>query len=204
MENVVPTHLQRLRAADIVHMAGLAAAAVGQEYYRSGAVHSMSRLGALLVRVVELAPKAGLAPAIVGQANEDTSSQMGERRFPVEVEFVGEGTAGAQVGNVGAQVGASPTPTVPSWRSKCACGSDTQGQAVPLLCTHGAALLYQWLAQPALFQTQGDSGEAPAGQGQAQPLRGSRGEQVGQAQSLRGSEWEQAGQAQPLRGSGWE
>ena len=52
MENVAPNNLQRLRAADIIRMAGLTAASVGQEYYRSGAVHSLSRQGALLLGVV--------------------------------------------------------------------------------------------------------------------------------------------------------
>ncbi len=157
MENVVPVTLQRLRAADIIRMAGLAAAAVGQEYYRSGAVHSMSRRGMLLVGIVELAP-------LHAQANDDTFPKMGSQRFSVEVEFVGA---------VGA--GLAPALSAPSWLSKCSCSSDAQGKgrqalASPLLCAHGAALLYQWLAQPSLFQTQDTSSAVGKGQTQGQPL----------------------------------
>ena len=152
MESVVPITLQRLRAADIIRMAGLAAAAVGQEYYRSGAVHSMSRRGALLVGIVELAP-------LHAQANDDTFPKMGAQRFSVEVEFVG--------------VGAGPAP---SWLSKCSCSSDAHGKGrqaqVPSpLCAHGAALLYQWLAQPSLFQTQDTSSAVEKGQTQGQLLQ---------------------------------
>src|SRR3954453_13055971 len=43
MENIVPGPLQRLRAADIIRMAGLTTASLGQEYCRAGAVHSTRR-----------------------------------------------------------------------------------------------------------------------------------------------------------------
>ncbi len=75
MENVVPGALQRLRAADIIRMAGLAAASVGQEYCRTGVVHSTQRQGARLSGVVEV-----LHPAVPA---EETDS----RRYPVEVEI---------------------------------------------------------------------------------------------------------------------
>ena len=75
MENVVPGTLQRLRAADIIRMAGLAAASVGQEYCRTGVVHSMQRQGARLSGVVEV-----LHPAVPAE-------ETGRRRYPVEVEI---------------------------------------------------------------------------------------------------------------------
>ncbi|HEV2655694.1 MAG TPA: hypothetical protein VGT82_12085, partial [Ktedonobacteraceae bacterium] len=75
MENVVPGTLQRLRAADIIRMAGLAAASVGQEYCRTGVVHSMQRQGARLSGVVEVLHTA--VPA----------EETGRRRYPVEVEI---------------------------------------------------------------------------------------------------------------------
>jgi hypothetical protein len=147
MENVVPGYLQRLRAADIIRMAGLTTASVGQEYYRAGAVRNMSRRGALLAGIVEL-PQT--------QANNETSSEMVPHRFPVEVEFVEAGVAEGQ----------ALQPPASSWLSKCACSSGTEHMragvaqdqaplppAHSLLCAHAAALLYQWLAQPSLFQT---------------------------------------------------
>jgi hypothetical protein len=200
MENVVPVTLQRLRAADIIRMAGLAAAAVGQEYYRSGAVHSMSRRGALLLGIVELSP-------LHAQANDDTLPKMGSQRFSVEVEFVGAGLAPAlptdqraigtglapalptDHGTIGTGLapalsadqravgaGLAPALSAPSWLSKCSCSSDAHSKngpalARPLLCTHGAALLYQWLAQPSLFQTQDASSAVGKGQTQGQPLQ---------------------------------
>src|SRR5436305_2862798 len=123
MENVVPSHLQRLRAADIIRMAGLATASVGQEYYRSGAVHSMSRRGALLAGIVEFPPT---------QGNDDTSSKMGQRRFPVEIEFVGSGQGTVETGSAQGTIPTTPAHHLhvspPSWISKCSCRPDTQGQ----------------------------------------------------------------------------
>ena len=122
MENVVPGHLQRLRAADIIRMAGLAAASVGQEYYRSGAVHSTSRRGALLLGVVELPPKTG--------AIDNTPSQEDLHRFLVEVECVaaGGGSAGSEIGAVGTGLAPGYTPIARSWLCKCTCSSHTQGK----------------------------------------------------------------------------
>jgi hypothetical protein len=133
MENIVPGTLQRLRAADIIRMAGLANASLGQEYYRSDTVRNMSRRGGLLAGIVDLSPVA-----------HGTSSKPVQRLFSVEVELVGE-------------------ESIRSWKSTCSCSSDEHGQeqkegkvqeAIPaLLCMHVAALLYQWLAQPSLFTT---------------------------------------------------
>ena len=187
MENVAPNNLQRLRAADIIRMAGLTAASVGQEYYRSGAVHSLSRQGALLLGVVELPSKTGsvktgsvgvglaptqgeLAPTPAHQANDNTFPRIGLQHFPVEIEFLEAGASPAR----------SLQASAPFWRCKCSCRSDAQLQgnvaAGPvsvssptpsLLCAHGAALLYQWLAQPSLFQTQDVTSATGVEQGQA-------------------------------------
>src|SRR5579872_4830464 len=54
MNEVVPGALQRLRAADIIRMAGLAVASLGQEYSRVGAVRAALRQGAQLSGVVDL------------------------------------------------------------------------------------------------------------------------------------------------------
>jgi hypothetical protein len=54
MYEIVPGALQRLRESDIVSMAGLKVASLGQEYYRKGAVHATKRQGALLSGIVEV------------------------------------------------------------------------------------------------------------------------------------------------------
>ena len=43
MYDIVPGALQRLREVDIVSVAGLSVASLGQEYYRKGAVQSPQR-----------------------------------------------------------------------------------------------------------------------------------------------------------------
>src|SRR5260370_1405217 len=52
MEDVVPGVLQRLRESDIVIMAGLTGAALGQDCCRGGAVSATKRQGGRLVGVV--------------------------------------------------------------------------------------------------------------------------------------------------------
>ena len=52
MENIVPGALQRLRAADIIRMAGLASASLGQEYCRTGSIHGTQRQGARISGIV--------------------------------------------------------------------------------------------------------------------------------------------------------
>jgi hypothetical protein len=116
MQNIVPGALQRLRAADIIRMAGLAAAAAGQEYCRSGAVHNTQRQGAQLAGVVEV-PHSNTSAAEVPAAET--------RGYSVEVEI----------------------QSVASWVGNCQCGQSTS----VALCVHAAALLYQWLARPAVF-----------------------------------------------------
>jgi hypothetical protein len=116
MQNIVPGALQRLRAADIIHMAGLGVAASGQEYYRSGAVHATQRDGARLAGVVEV-PHSTTSLAEVSPAET--------HQYSVEVEV----------------------QSASSWVGNCQCK-----QSTPVaLCTHAAALLYQWLARPVAF-----------------------------------------------------
>jgi hypothetical protein len=78
MQNIVPGALQRLRAADIIRMTGLASAAAGQEYCRSGAVHNTQRQGARLTGVVEV-PHTNTSAAEVPAAET--------HRYSVEVEI---------------------------------------------------------------------------------------------------------------------
>ncbi len=54
MGNIVPSPLRRLRAADIIRMAGLATASLGQEYCRAGAVHSTKRQSTRISGLVDV------------------------------------------------------------------------------------------------------------------------------------------------------
>jgi Helicase conserved C-terminal domain len=123
MENVVPSALQRLRAADIFRMAGLAAASLGQEYSRSGLVHSTRRQGARITGIVDVS---GLNTHSLTPSSKDGDSVFpsSPTQFPVEVELLSSS----------------------SWNYACACGS----QSITF-CPHASALLYQWLAQPTSF-----------------------------------------------------
>ncbi len=87
MQNIVPGALQRLRAADIIRMAGLGAAASGQEYCRSGVVHNTQRDGARLAGVV------GVPHNTTSSAEVPTAEA---RQYSVEVEVQ---SASAWVGN---------------------------------------------------------------------------------------------------------
>ncbi|WP_172632245.1 helicase-associated domain-containing protein [Dictyobacter arantiisoli] len=126
MENVIPGVLKRLRAADIIRMAGLIAASLGQEYNRIAILKDTQRRGARLRGSVELSS----ITDTLTSAFDGNSSVI--RSYTVEVELIGN----------------------TSWRSACSC--DGKG---PLLCSHAAALLYRWLAQPALFDVLGETDE---------------------------------------------
>ncbi len=133
MENVVPSVLQRLRATDIIHMAGLAAASLGQEYYRIGAVHTTQRQGLRIAGVVDVphaSRKTALATNTVAVESSPNSVQTAHSTaYPVDLEI----------------------QSVTQWENRCPCGQHPP--AVPTICPHAAALLYQWLARPMVFVT---------------------------------------------------
>ena len=136
MENVVPSILQRLRATDIIHMAGLAAAALGQEYYRIGAVHTTQRQGMRIAGVVDVphAPRKTALPTNTVAVephtdNANTSSSAQSTAYPVDLEI----------------------QSITQWENRCPCGQHPP--TVPTICPHAAALLYQWLARPMVFMT---------------------------------------------------
>src|SRR5579864_1530925 len=95
MDDIVPGALQRLREADIVGLAGLAGASLGQEYARNGFVSTMKRQGALLSAVVEV-PETSLDPTLEPLRVEElerTDAFPGTLpapvvRFDVEIEVV--------------------------------------------------------------------------------------------------------------------
>jgi len=126
MENVVPGPLQRLRAADIIRMAGLTTASLGQEYCRAGAVHSTQRQDTRISGIVNV--------------QHTVSSQEGEAKqydYPVAID----------IKSAISWVSSCPCSPVAGTR-KTHVGLKSQATT---LCYHAAALLYQWLACPTAF-----------------------------------------------------
>ena len=125
MDDVVPGALQRLRAADIIRMAGLAVASMGQEYCRIGAVRATMRRGGKLLGIVDTTrldavSKTGVADNVGAQEQ----GAIEPHRYSVEVEIQSSTT----------------------WLASCSCNSNATA-----ICRHAAALLYYWLAHPTAF-----------------------------------------------------
>jgi hypothetical protein len=130
MYDVVPGALQRLREADIVSMAGLMVASLGQEYYRKGAVHATKRQGALLSGIVEISNIA------LNQTASTTNSTLETQQAIIS-------PPGSYFTEVELRDRISCNVT-------CSCKlPDIQSSVV---CSHAAALLYNWLAHPLNFQ----------------------------------------------------
>ncbi len=131
MYDVVPGALQRLREADIVSMAGLTVASLGQEYCRIGAVQATKRQGARLSGIVEV-PDTTLNQAASTTNNAIEIQQAiisAPGRYAVEVELRDRITCNVT----------------------CSC---TQSAAQStIVCLHAATLLYHWLAHPMNFTT---------------------------------------------------
>ena len=126
MYDVAPGVLQRLREADIISRAGLAIASLGQDYCRSGAVHSTKRQGARLsgsVDLSNLAMKEGVTATNAAKALGNDSLD----RYSVSVEVRDAQT----------------------WDVHCTCPMMNGDPTA--LCAHASALLYQWLAHPFTF-----------------------------------------------------
>ena len=139
MYDVVPGALQRLREADIVSMAGLTVASLGQEYCRIGAVHATKRQGARLSGIVEV-------PATtLNQAASTTNSAIGTQqaiisapgRYAVEVELRDRITCNVT----------------------CSCTQSAAQSTV--VCPHAVTLLYHWLAHPMNFATPPHASASP-------------------------------------------
>ena len=126
MQNVVPDVLQRLRATDIIHMAGLTVASLGQEYSRVGSFRETRRQGARISGILEIPPT---AYALAAWDKNETAQKVQEKAekqllCSVDVEI----------------------KSASEWVCHCSCDSPST-----LLCAHAAALLYYWLAHPAAF-----------------------------------------------------
>src|SRR5579883_3291228 len=126
MDDVVPSVLQRLREADIVGMAGLAGASLGQEYCRRGFISLMKRQGVRLSGVVTLPAAFSEAEGEqeAGELREEEPAETASQQFELTVEVVS---------NSACQV-------------VCSCGKQAT-----LICPHAAALLYQWINRPLSF-----------------------------------------------------
>ncbi|HCI81049.1 MAG TPA: hypothetical protein DHW02_15330 [Ktedonobacter sp.] len=144
----MPVALQRLRATDIIRMAGLAAASQGQEYYRAGAVQQTQRQGGRIAGIVYI------PQPVNGTVQTARTTQTPLRRVSPLPDTMGDTRSCPVEVDVD-----SPT----AWSSRCACGHNTLqlsisngtesiAQSQPL-CVHAAALLYQWLARPMSFST---------------------------------------------------
>jgi hypothetical protein len=130
MYDVVPGALQRLREADIVSMAGLMVASLGQEYYRRGAVHATKRRGTLLSGIVEV------SNTTLNQTASTTNSTLETQQAILSLP-------GSYFTEVELRDRISCNVT-------CSCKQSSIHSAV--VCSHAAALLYYWLAHPLNFQ----------------------------------------------------
>ena len=121
MDDVVPSALKHLRASDIIRMAGLAAASLGQEYCRLGAVQATMRRGALLLGVIDMS-KWGHGIG-VNQANRSIAAedaQPEQQRYSADIEIKSSN----------------------NWQAHCSCNPPSG-----TICRHVTALLYEWLAR---------------------------------------------------------
>ncbi len=123
MDDVVPSALQRLRAADIIRMAGLAVASMGQEYCRIGAVHGTMRRGARLLGIVDTSHVGSVSTA-TQRVDATEQAPAEQHRYSAEIEIQSSST----------------------WFAACSCSPNAS-----IICRHTAALLYQWLAHPLSF-----------------------------------------------------
>ncbi len=134
MENVVPAVLQRLRAADIIRMAGLSVAALGQEYERLGAVQQAQRQGNHLSSVVNVPHIADfsleIAATTTNTVDGHSFSKSEDHDHTTEVIL--------------------ESPTV--WKSACTCSVGSSA-----LCSHACALLYHWISHPFSFSVPAES-----------------------------------------------
>ncbi|HVB22725.1 MAG TPA: Rho termination factor N-terminal domain-containing protein [Ktedonobacteraceae bacterium] len=128
MDNVVPGALQRLRAADIMRMAGLTVASLGQEYCRIGAVQATKREGAKLsgVVVVNSIPIEADVFPLDGAERVETTERVASEKHAYTV------TVEVQDPN--------------NWDVACTCST-----IPPAICAHATALLHQWLSHPTKF-----------------------------------------------------
>src|SRR5260370_3123286 len=142
MYDIIPGALERQSESDIVSMAGLMVASLGQEYYRKGAVHATKRQGALLSGIVEV------SNTIPNQNASTTNSTLESQQaiFPTLDSYFTEVELRDRI----------------SCNVTCSCKQSTVQSAV--VCSHAAALLFYWLAHPLNFQKAPHTHPSPAPQ----------------------------------------
>ena len=139
MYEIVPGALQRLRESDIVSMAGLKIASLGQEYYRKGSVHATKRRGALLSGIVEVSK-----PTLNQNASTTNSTLESQQAVFLPLEsYVTEVELRDRI----------------SCNVTCSCKQSALQST--LVCSHAAALLYYWLAHPLNFQMTSHTSASP-------------------------------------------
>ncbi len=152
MDNVVPGPLRRLREADIIDMAGLKSAALGQEYYRIGAVHTTMHRGSQITGIVDVPASAGnnasggRLPGVVGTFDSNHEKAASATKHVEEVQEVRTTEdVDAQPGRYSVSVEILDHST---WHASCTCHTPSDSSYI---CPHATALLYQWLAHPMTF-----------------------------------------------------
>jgi hypothetical protein len=155
MDHVVPGPLRRLREADIIDMAGLKSAALGQEYYRIGAVHSTMLKGSQITGIVDVPTRTNndasrdRSPGIVDMyditpekaASPTNSIEEAKRASKAQTTHEVDARPGRYHVTVVIQDHNARYAT-------CTCHTSSDSFSI---CPHAAALLYQWLAHPTTF-----------------------------------------------------
>ncbi|MBA2681027.1 MAG: hypothetical protein H0U76_21855, partial [Ktedonobacteraceae bacterium] len=126
MQNAVPDILQRLRATDIIRMAGLTAASLGQEYSRIGSFRETRRQDARISGILEVPPTASALAAWDKNELSQKVQEKAEKHLLCSVDI--------------------EIKSAVEWVCHCSCSSSPT-----TLCAHITALLYHWLAHPAAF-----------------------------------------------------
>lgn len=130
MDDIVPGALQRLREADIVGLAGLSGASLGQEYARSGCVSVAKRQETHLSGVITIpdtSPELKMRVHLEQPKNTDehsSASSTSTQRFEVDAEVLSQSLC----------------------QAVCTCGNQAT-----MICVHAAALLYQWIYHSSAF-----------------------------------------------------
>ncbi len=132
MQNVVPDVLQRLRATDIIHMAGLTVASLGQEYSRIGSFRETKRQGARVSGILEIPSTAYALAAWDKNETAQKVQEKAEKQLLCSVDVEIKNTS--------------------EWVCHCSCDSPAT-----TLCAHAAALLYHWIGRPAAFHLDANS-----------------------------------------------
>lgn len=148
MENIVPSPLQHLSTTDIIRMAGLATASLGQEYCRAGFVHCTQRHSTHISGIVDVQHRDI-------RQNGEAKTQVLETRqhcYSVAVNIKAEEAGGTQSKLKPAEIQIScQCQAKKGEENSVKIEARSKSSQTTMLCCHAAALLYQWLTCPAAF-----------------------------------------------------